>query len=1019
MRKSLPAQVFATFTLWAIVQVLFCLSGCTQTQPEKPNEPEKQHESPNRTEPLQIDYHAFLSLKQEDSQMYLSSQISLNITAKQSLSRIDLWPGLGHLKIADHLALDQWQWDLYSIYGNRPMSLSAQPWSLVLQSQQPVEKGDLWHIEMEYRRPITQVDAACSGSSPVLQTLLGLQNRDPFSNMVGEDDFYVLQPRLPLVYDCNGKDPSQTFAPTTCIARHDLPAEIHIELPAGWQAALPSRVTWEKGKNQTSLAQLTRIPAVVAIAPSLVFQKLSIGGKEVQLCAPSKLSKGLTPLATLVERLFPILETMLGPYPEERPTICLSPFPVSSHSRGSLSFVSRLHTKSGQSLKSTKPKQTKPQQWWDSPDHSQLLEEDELIRAMAHQWWRIELPQRYQELFRQGLNAYASRTILHELNQDKPDQLSFLDTLPWLGVDQTRAQKYIFTSTKRFLNHQEVMTHPFDLLNSELHGLLTFSKLFSDKAHQSQLRSLLSQPERVCYDPNQLLESFDQLSRGLESIVQSDQHIKLTEGPKIRQYKTELRSSLRRIVPAHQLRTCLPTLLEQNTGSNKPNDPQPVWAPISEVARLRGFDGCRDRPTKPKAEQKCLQMFAQNGPNVLADIMNRSQSKAFLHHLTTPKKSVADEQTQPDASRLAQIYEQADLLSQSPIRVQDRDAQHLRKALPISQAYAALLYARIRARWAARIFLTHWPEAKRNLTTQRVSEPFIEACEVGYVRPNSPADLSGFRFRDAVREIDGRKISAWNQVEAAIQKSAGQPLHCVVQRGHKLVHVRITPQKVHDHFRQKTTYDVGFKHRLVGNLVGVIADSPAYKAGLRQADRIVEINTQAVLIWEQIREILENNGTKPLTLKIARSQTKSARSNKQTFLELQLIPSSKKHAPAHAFCTKSAYFGFEPLQLYLEGTKPGKAAEQAGLQLADKIIMVNSTKVFTWSQFSQVCHSLNEDLLRAGLRLTVRRGKAQKTIVLHPNIATKQHQGRESKRLSFGLFYKPNWKKGQKQEQAK
>ncbi|GAA2150407.1 RIP metalloprotease RseP [Humibacillus xanthopallidus] len=72
--------------------------------------------------------------------------------------------------------------------------------------------------------------------------------------------------------------------------------------------------------------------------------------------------------------------------------------------------------------------------------------------------------------------------------------------------------------------------------------------------------------------------------------------------------------------------------------------------------------------------------------------------------------------------------------------------------------------------------------------TLQVPQP---KCATG--DPQSPAVASGLKVGDRILSVDGRAITSWDQVTAAIRESQGRTMSWVVQRGDQQVPISITP----------------------------------------------------------------------------------------------------------------------------------------------------------------------------------------------------------------------------------
>ena len=68
--------------------------------------------------------------------------------------------------------------------------------------------------------------------------------------------------------------------------------------------------------------------------------------------------------------------------------------------------------------------------------------------------------------------------------------------------------------------------------------------------------------------------------------------------------------------------------------------------------------------------------------------------------------------------------------------------------------------------------------------------------------PVAPAKAAGLKERDRILSVDGRPITTWDQVTAAIRDSKGRQMTWVVQRGDERVSIEITPAVL-----ERATYD--------------------------------------------------------------------------------------------------------------------------------------------------------------------------------------------------------------------
>ncbi len=80
-----------------------------------------------------------------------------------------------------------------------------------------------------------------------------------------------------------------------------------------------------------------------------------------------------------------------------------------------------------------------------------------------------------------------------------------------------------------------------------------------------------------------------------------------------------------------------------------------------------------------------------------------------------------------------------------------------------------------------------------NIPVIKRLKPTIDQVEKGY-----PAQKAGLKAGDLVKEIDGRPIDTWFDLVNVVSRSPGKELEFTVQRGDRLIKLRITPMRVEE-----------------------------------------------------------------------------------------------------------------------------------------------------------------------------------------------------------------------------
>lgn len=134
----------------------------------------------------------------------------------------------------------------------------------------------------------------------------------------------------------------------------------------------------------------------------------------------------------------------------------------------------------------------------------------------------------------------------------------------------------------------------------------------------------------------------------------------------------------------------------------------------------------------------------------------------------------------------------------------------------------------------------------------RIGLPYIPA-RVGMVLNDSPAEKAGLRSGDVIEQIGNKKVDDWNTLTKIIRLNPEKELRFKVKRQNRELELDIRPR-----------FDENNKIGLIGitpyygrKIGKILKGSPAYKAGLRQGDEIIEVAGKSISQWNEIIEIIE------------------------------------------------------------------------------------------------------------------------------------------------------------------
>ena len=145
--------------------------------------------------------------------------------------------------------------------------------------------------------------------------------------------------------------------------------------------------------------------------------------------------------------------------------------------------------------------------------------------------------------------------------------------------------------------------------------------------------------------------------------------------------------------------------------------------------------------------------------------------------------------------------------------------------------------------------------------------------DIGKITEKSPAFKAGLMTGDRILQIDGSAVKSWDEVDTALDESAGRTMLFKVDRGGKVLELSVTPEKESENNifgEKKKVWDIGASPLLYPVVGEVIKGARADKAGMKKGDRILEVEGKPLQTWQDMTAVIHANPEKPLTFKIKR-----------------------------------------------------------------------------------------------------------------------------------------------------
>jgi regulator of sigma E protease len=256
-------------------------------------------------------------------------------------------------------------------------------------------------------------------------------------------------------------------------------------------------------------------------------------------------------------------------------------------------------------------------------------------------------------------------------------------------------------------------------------------------------------------------------------------------------------------------------------------------------------------------------------------------------------------------------------------------------------------------------------------------DTMLPAAVVGDVIEDSPAARAGIEPGDRVLSIDGHGVRYWEDLESAIQRSAGKELHLRLQRNGKTFEKYVVPIEEVAHRRCGTAQSqgrLGITRAPFAPLIGVLdPTSPAYQAGLRTGDLVISLDGEPVRNWGDVARRLDRS-RKTLVVYYRGAEVPGVPTlSLYQAHSANLVPEYKVDDKQQ----RTAYTGLERAEMFVAHVDPGTPADVAGLRPGDLITEVDGQPVRHWLALDQKLQSDPERQWSITVRRTGAKGQVE------------------------------------------
>lgn len=231
---------------------------------------------------------------------------------------------------------------------------------------------------------------------------------------------------------------------------------------------------------------------------------------------------------------------------------------------------------------------------------------------------------------------------------------------------------------------------------------------------------------------------------------------------------------------------------------------------------------------------------------------------------------------------------------------------------------------------------------------------------VADVEVGSAAAQMGLKAGDRIVEANFQPIQSYEEFQKKLNEFKGSSMDVLIKEENglnKRVHLSISAVDNPNLFstESKIGQVAGLLPFAKSAAVTVIYESPAYKAGFRNGDEIVEINSDKIQRFSQLSKYFVDSN-KEQVVKVIRS-VENKDTSEVVKTDVTITVAAQKESKKIKTVKSLEAFGFDNPELYIDQVMKGSPAERAELQKFDKIVSINSIKITKWEHVAETVKS--------------------------------------------------------------